>query len=152
MVRSARNVQVSDRYDPSSFEILDFQNDDGTIAASTDEILPGEKFEFNVTVVPKLFGIYESTRARMRYTSGEAPEGEEEEESFVVTKNGYSSSIGRVRILSTDEHMKQQIASYSKWASLVAVVVIPMALVYWYFFKQQTVAPKVSSRNNKKRN
>ncbi len=64
---------------------------------------------FNVTVVPKLFGLYDATRARIRYLSGTVDEDSEPTEDMV--RSGYSSSLGRVKILSTAEY--QHLTSYN---------------------------------------
>ena len=37
---------------------------------SIDELAPDSDTTYNVTVAPKLFGMYDSTRARVRYNTG----------------------------------------------------------------------------------
>ncbi len=62
-----------------------------------------------MTLLPKLSGLHESTRARVQYSSGgvSSLEGEDEDEDVGDMKVGYSSSLGRVKILSVDEYQRQ---------------------------------------------
>jgi hypothetical protein len=92
---TATKIDIGDRYDPNRFE-LDFKpehshqgsdpvfvfamsfsfelkenvNADGTVIFSVDELAPESSTQYNVTVAPKLHGMYESTRAKVRYNTG----------------------------------------------------------------------------------
>lgn len=76
---------------------------------------------FNVTVRPKLSGVYESTRARIRYVNGAAAEDGLEE-----TRQGYSTALGRTRILSTAEF--ERLTSYfvKEWVTLLVLCALPV--------------------------
>lgn len=115
-----------------------------------DEVLPGGKWSFNITIVPKLFGIYESTRARMRYVSGSFEAESEELES--VTRNGYSSTVGRVKIISADEHTKNQTMEAARYAFIGAAVIVPLLGAFYFFNKPDASAlnKKVKAAGKKK--
>jgi hypothetical protein len=93
-------------------------------------VAPGEHKTVNVTIVAKLYGMYESTRATVRYTSTSDDETEESE-STDDQFNGLSSAMIRTKILSVDEY--QRVSSYyaRDWiifALLTAVTtIIPFA-------------------------
>lgn len=85
------------------------ENEEGVITFNIDEVAPGEHKMVNVTVIAKLYGIYESTRAVVRYTSANVDDSEDsepEDDQF----NGLSSSMTRTKILSSDEY--QRISTY----------------------------------------
>jgi hypothetical protein len=42
----------------------------GTFSLSYEELGVGDKISFNVTLKPRLTGVYDSTRARIKYTTG----------------------------------------------------------------------------------
>jgi hypothetical protein len=67
-------------------------DEDGSVLFSADELAPGALLSFNITVRPKLFGTYESTRARIRYSSSIIIEDVEED-----IRGGYSTSLGKSR-------------------------------------------------------
>lgn len=144
-------MQISDRYDPSSFDIIGFESDEGTIAASVSEISAGDSWSFNVTVVPKLFGIYESTRARMRYVSGEV-DPESEEDLDAATRNGYSSTIGRIKIISAEENTKNQTMEAVRYAFLGALFIVPTLFALYYFNRPESEkTPSKKDKSKKKR-
>lgn len=53
-----------------SFEFKSNVNAEGAVMFSVDELAPGGVSEYNVSVSAKLHGLYESTRARVRYNTG----------------------------------------------------------------------------------
>eukprot|EP01036_Dinobryon_divergens_P023719 gene23719-32100_t len=73
---AAANIDIADKYDPKSFETTENINEDGNVSFKLEELAPGAQASFNVTVRPKLFGIYESTRARIKYLNSAAVEME----------------------------------------------------------------------------
>ena len=120
-------MEVTDRYDPESFEILGDASDDGSVAFEVESIAPGAQFRHNVTVVPKLSGMYESTRARFRYFS-EDPDEEEGAEADV--RQGSSSSMGKIKIISTEEFEKSMSHNVKEWLVCIALVFVAVALPY----------------------
>ena len=70
----------------------------------------GIKTTFNTTVIPKLYGIYESTRARIKYQSGVEMEDVEPD-----VRHGYSTSLGRIKILSVAENLKHTSYYLKEW-------------------------------------
>jgi hypothetical protein len=84
---------------------------------------------FNVTVRPKVNGQYESTRARVRYN----PSPIIMEDVEPDYKSGYSSSLGRIRIISPAEHLRNTSYQWKEWSlfavSFAALTLLPM--YYW---------------------
>jgi hypothetical protein len=106
-----------------SFEIKELSNEEGTITLNVEGIAPGEHQTVNVTVVAKLYGMYDSTRASVRYTSvssDEDADSESEDNQF----QGLSSSLIRTKILSKDEY--QRVSSYyaRDWIIFVALTAV----------------------------
>jgi hypothetical protein len=103
-------------YSTRSFEIKGESSEDGSISLTLPDIAPGGSGSVNVTVAPKHYGIYESTRARLRYYSVESEVDEEtdlaEEDQF----SGFSSAMPRVRILSKEEHLRVSSGYLKDWA------------------------------------
>jgi hypothetical protein len=112
---------------------VNFNAEDGQISAGVESLAPGVGFSFNVTVVPKLFGVYESTRARMRYFNAE-PSGIESEEQLedadIVVKSAYSSSMGRIKIISGEDFEKTK----SKQSTLLIVAGAALVVVFVALF------------------
>lgn len=81
-----------------------------------------------MTVRPKLYGIYESTRAKIKYGSG-AVEMEGVEPEY---RSGYSTSLGRIKIESAGEYERRtsyHIREYSVFGVLYAIpTLIPFLL------------------------
>jgi hypothetical protein len=128
----AKDIQIADRYDPSLFTGLANIDENGEVNFSLDELDVNEKISFNATVSPKVHGIYESTRARVKYNSGAITKTEEEEEEGDNADEpmlGFSTSMGKIRILSVEAHMKTSSSHYMEWfvffVSVAAAVVIP---------------------------
>jgi predicted metal-binding membrane protein len=88
---------------------------------------------FNVTIRPKLFGVYESTRARLRYIATVPMDGLDPE-----YKQGLSTSLGRVRIISKVEHARNWQFFTLHWIVFALAYAVPtiFPLVYW----QQSIA------------
>jgi hypothetical protein len=75
----AYNIELSDKYSEASFDctsherqVMEGREVEGKswIIIDVPTIPPEEDFEFNVTVIPKLFGSYGSTLARIQYQGG----------------------------------------------------------------------------------
>jgi hypothetical protein len=132
----AKDINIEDKYDPNLFEGLKNVDKAGTVVFELDELDVGDQIEQSVIISPKLHGIYESTRARVKYSSGaltpsseEDGEDEDEEDAEDEPMVGFSTSIGRVRILSVEEHLRTSKAHVLEWTvfffSVAAAVVIP---------------------------
>lgn len=77
---------------------------------------------------PKLSGLYESTRARVKYNTGYSFDESDDE-----SRHGYSTSLGRIHILSQDE--KNMMNSYflKEWfVFLIAFCIIALYPLYKY--------------------
>lgn len=125
---AASQVEVTDRYDPDSFEVLagGAASDDGSVAFEVESIAPGGQFRHNVTVVPKLSGMYESTRARFRYFS----EDPDEEEGEPDERQGSSSSMGKIKIISKAEYEKFISHNVKEWLICAVLVFVAVLLPY----------------------
>lgn len=84
---------------------------------------------FNVTVKPKQFGMYESTRAKIKYGSG-AVEIEGVEAEY---RSGYSTSLGKIRIESTSEYQRRTSFHFREWGVFGLLYGIPtvLSLLLW---------------------
>ena len=122
---AATSLQVTDRYDPNSFDVMgDEGADDGSVLFELDTLESGSSHRFNVTVVPKLSGLYDSTRARFKYFS-EDPEDENAEPD---ERQGSSSSMGKIKIISKAEYESSISYNVKEW-SVCAVLVFLSVLV-----------------------
>ena len=149
---AASKIEVGDRYDPNrlcrnilhnfdlmkyicSFEILVDAKEDGSVSMYLDEIPPGGQVSLNVTVIPKLYGIYESTRARIKYYSEASLEGEEPAEESL--RNGFSTSLGRIKIISSVEHLRATSYYIKDWSIFLVLfsIAILLPLNLWYLTK-----------------
>ncbi len=105
-------------YINNSFERVDgILNENGAFSVAYDELEPNEKVSFNITVRPKLTGTYESTRARVKYSSGVSYSDEPDDYDF---HKGYSTSLGRIKIISVEEFKRRY--SYPIWEWIIFIV------------------------------
>ena len=136
----AKDVRVDDKYDPNLFEGIKNVGEDGAVTFEVDELDVGDQVERSVIVSPKIHGIYESTRARVKYSSGavSSSSSSSNEDGIEVTDagdemdepmHGFSTNLGRVRILSVEDHLRTSSVHILEWTvfsiSVVAAVVIP---------------------------
>lgn len=136
----AKDVRVDDKYDPNLFEGIKNVGEDGAVTFEVDELDVGDQIEHSVIVSPKIHGIYESTRARVKYSSGalSSSSSSSNEDGIEVTDagdemdepmHGFSTNLGRVRILSVEDHLRTSSVHILEWTvfliSVVAAVVIP---------------------------
>ena len=91
--------------------MIENANEDGSVSYQIEEVQPGGQMTFNVTVRPKLYGIYESTRARIKYNSG-LPSFDSDDEDI---RRGSSSSLGRTRIISAVDHLRSTSYFLKEW-------------------------------------
>jgi len=125
--------------------------DTGAFAFKYEELSPGGKIAFNITVQPKLSGLYESTRARVRYTTGIAYEDSEDD-----VRKGSSSSLGRVRIMSKAEFARRKELFPKEWIIyfVVGVLIITVSFQLRSWSPQQTTPKSTttsSATNTKKK-
>eukprot|EP01033_Poteriospumella_lacustris_P004186 gene4186-2985_t len=118
---AATNIELVDRYDPNSFETIGNFDDEGMLSQNFEEIAPGAQASFNVTIRPKLFGIYESTRARLRYNPSVQVDGVEAD-----LKQAQSTSLGRVRIISKQEFSRNWQYFATHWTIYAVLAVLPV--------------------------
>jgi hypothetical protein len=133
-----------------SFLIVNSTKEDGGISFHLDEIAAGKHATFTVTVVPKLFGTYESTRARIKYSGGQATSTDFDVDSIDMGKrSGYSTSLGKIKILSDKEYLNSKAIDYSSWFFYIATLTI-LGLIGYYLFVQITKKNQKTG-NSKKR-
>mmetsp|Transcript_9210 Transcript_9210/g.15294 ORF Transcript_9210/g.15294 Transcript_9210/m.15294 type:complete len:202 (+) Transcript_9210:67-672(+) len=139
---AASNIEVSDRYDPNSFETKNNINEEGNVAFELEELAPGGQAVFNVTVRPKLFGIYESTRAKIKYGSG-AVEMEGVEPDF---RSGYSTSLGRIKIISAAEYERSTSYHLRDFSIFGMIYAIPTFLPFLLWLATKSAIAKISKQ------
>lgn len=129
-----------------SFETVSNVDAEGIVSYELDELTPGSSTTFNVTVRPKLFGIYESTRARIKYNNGMILSAEEEPE----VKHGYSSSLGRIRIISAAEHARNTEYFLKQWLVFFALygVAVVGPFVLWQKSRQSKSAKSAGKKKS----
>ena len=116
-----------------SFDIIGTSQEDGTVTLSIDEIKPGESKSVNVTIVAKLYGIYDSTRATVSYTTTIPPSEDEEDldnESDETQIRAYSSGMPRTKIISKEDHLR--ISSYyaQDWIVFVLLTIVTTVIPF----------------------
>lgn len=137
----AKDVRVDDKYDPNLFTGIKNVEESGAVTFEIDELDVGDQIEKTVIVSPKIHGIYESTRARVMYSSGalSTSSSSTEEDGIEVTDagedemdepmHGFSTNLGRVRILSVEDHLRTSSNHILEWTvfmiSVIATVAIP---------------------------
>lgn len=110
---------------PCSFETITNLDAEGIVSKEFEDIAPGGQISFNVTVRPKLFGMYESTRARLKYTFGVPMDDVEPE-----YRHGYSTSLGRTRIISAAEDARNNDYFVKQWVVFAAIYAIPTVVPF----------------------
>ena len=95
---------------------------------------------FNVTVKPKLYGMYESTRARIKYGSG-VVEMDGVEPDY---KNGYSTSLGRIKIVSVNENLRKTSNYLGEWFIFFAILAFTIIVPFCLWFLAKDSSEKIS--------
>ena len=121
---TATQIEIKDRYDPNSFETKSNIFENGTVLFTIDELAPGKSVTLNVTVAPKLFGMYESTRASIKYNAGTVIIDDVEDD----IRRGGSTSLGRVKIISKAEYER---TTASKMYQQILFVTLVCAFLYF---------------------
>lgn len=102
----------------------------------------GSQASFNVTVRPRLYGIYESTRARIKYGSGTV-EIEGVEPDF---RNGYSTSLGRIKIISAAEYERSSSYHVKEWSVFALLYSLPTVLPFVLWLSAKSLTEKLSTK------
>ena len=76
----AYNIEVTDTYQRSSFEVSSIKPEGDLIILNIDEIAPQESKSINVTVIPRVHGLYHPDKARIKYSGGADIELETEDD------------------------------------------------------------------------
>jgi hypothetical protein len=123
------------------------------VSFELDELPPGVTKSYNVTVRPKLYGVYESTRARMKYNNGNHLSEDELEPEI---KQGYSSSLGRIRIISKVEDDRNNEYFIKQWIIFALIYGIPTLIPFMLWKKNKDSFPvasefPVKSKGSRKR-
>lgn len=142
---TASKIEIEDRYDPNSFMTKTNINENGTVSFFVEELAPGKTLEFNVTVAPKLYGLYESTRARIKYNAGSFIVEDAEED----VRRGLSTSLGRVKIISTIEYVRST-ASKTHEIVLFAIAAIAVVLTPYAVWSNSNAAANAILRKTVK--
>lgn len=82
---------------------------------------------FQVTISPKLHGIYESTRAKVKYINGAMIQIEGVEIEF---REGYSTSLGRMKIISAEEYERASSYHLREWILFALFYSIPTLIPF----------------------
>lgn len=132
-------------------------NTDGGVEFALNELAPGNicpnifsyllffsdsTHTFSVTIKPKLFGIYDSTRARIRYGTG-AVEIEGLDPDY---RTGYSTSLGKIRIYSTAEHIRMTSYFVKEWAIFALWCGLLTLVPFYNWWKVRSAAKKISAK------
>lgn len=138
-----------------SFETITNVDSEGYVNFSLEELGPGAQSQFNVTVRPKLSGTYESTRARIQYVSGSAHIEEVDSESEGQdVRQGYSTSLGRTRIISQLEYSRNDQYYMRQWAIFFTIYAVPTVLPFFLWRKAKNTfarSPAEKTSHQKKR-
>jgi len=143
----ARRIEVVDSYDPNSFDMIGENSNftKGSLNLAYDFLEPNDRIKFNVTIKPKTKGVYDSTRARIRYTSCAT---DDDNDAF---RKGYSSSLGRIKIISEQEgqrrEMMQNFETIAYYIGIAAAFLVPV--LFWFGFKSSSkTAPVDESKQS----
>ena len=100
----------------------------------------GGQTTFNVTVRPKLFGVYESTRARIKYGNG-AVEMDGVDPEF---RGGFSTSLGRIKIESASEFERRTSMHVREYGLFGLVFGIPTMLAFALWRATSSISNRIS--------
>lgn len=118
--------------------------EDGSVFYELGSLPAGAEVTVNLTVVPLQHGVYESTRARLQYYSEEADEGfEPSDESMRL---GFSSTLGRVKILSPEEYSRISTYYIKEVSVILGAVAISTVLPFVLWMKSSVALDKVSKK------
>ncbi len=98
-------------------------------------------------MVPKLYGQYESSRARIRYAIGEVEEDMQPAEEDI--RQGFSSSLGRVRIISTAEYIQSTSYYLKEWGIYSAIVIVTTFVPLFVWLSTRSAADKYSKKKSR---
>ena len=100
----------------------------------------GGQASFNVTVRPKLFGVYESTRARIKYGNGAVEmEGVEPD-----VRSGFSTSLGRIKIESAADYERRTSLHIREYGLFALIFGIPTLLPFLLWRATKSVSERIS--------
>mmetsp|Transcript_26923 Transcript_26923/g.25785 ORF Transcript_26923/g.25785 Transcript_26923/m.25785 type:complete len:210 (+) Transcript_26923:107-736(+) len=123
----ATTLVMTDRYDPSSFELLENVNVNGSVSFKIPAIEPGSLASYKVTVRPKIKGMYEATRAKITYN----PSAIVMEDVAPDLRSGFSTSLGKIQIISEAEKLRNEQKVTRDWFLLGGVVLVIIYLSYY---------------------
>ena len=120
-------LSITDNYHPESFVLVDGVGNDGKMVKTFRELAAGETVSFNITVAPKITGLYESTRAKLQYN----PSAVVMEDVATEYRYGYSTSLGKIKIVTEEEFKRIQSGTSMLGVGGVAfIVVVIFAVIY----------------------
>ena len=106
----ARNVQISDQFPDSTFEVVS-----GSLEKEIGELAAGESVDHTVTLKPVVGGgIINIPPADVEYGWNE--KDEETSEVEVMTVNTKSSAIGSIQILTAEEYAARNSQHVTEWS------------------------------------
>ena len=118
--------------------------EDGSVFYEMSDLPAGAGAVVNLTVIPLQHGVYESTRARLQYYSEEVEEDMEPSDESM--RLGFSSTLGRVKILSPEEHSRIS-TYYIKEISVLAIAVaFSTVLPFGLWMKSSATLDKMSKK------
>jgi Translocon-associated protein beta (TRAPB) len=97
---------------------------------------------FNITVRPKIRGQYESTRAKIKYN----PTTVVMEDVAPDFRNGVSSSLGRIRIVSEEEFVKLKSSGMKTWLMVGIAALSALTLIVSYLLRGKKIEKKSSGK------
>ena len=139
-------LSITDSYHPESFVLVDGVGADGKLTKTFRELAAGDTVSFNITVAPKITGLYESTRAKLQYN----PSAVVMEDVATEYRHGYSTSLGKIKIVTEEEFKRiQSGTSMLTGVGGIAVIgVVILAVLYAMFQPKKTES--TSSKPTKK--
>ena len=95
-----------------------------------------------MTVMPKLYGIYESTRAKIKYGTGTVEiEGVEPD-----YRNGYSTSLGRIKIISAIEYERTSSYHLREWCAFAMLYAVPTFIPFLLWLSAKSASEAMSTK------
>ena len=121
-------LSITDSYHPESFVLVDGVGNDGKMVKTFRELAAGETVSFNITVAPKITGLYESTRAKLQYN----PSAVVMEDVATEYRHGYSTSLGKIKIVTEAEFNRIQSGTsmFGAVGGIAIIGVIILAVLY----------------------
>ncbi len=139
-------ISITDSYHPESFVAGEGVSADGIVAKNLEKLASGETVKFNITVFPKITGMYESTRAKIKYN----PSAVVMEDVAPDFQSGYSTSLGKIKIVTESEFKRLKSVPMVQLYGGLAVGALAVLVLFFFVSRPKAGTSTGASSKQKK--